>query len=93
MSWLVYGIPNCNTVKKARTWFDEQGQACGRDLILRAYGNRASARLPHRPLAGVIKQRRAAKSAQRLCPAHAPPIAAGSNDDGRGDVKAHYPPD
>lgn len=27
MSWLVYGIPNCNTVKKARTWFDEQRQA------------------------------------------------------------------
>ncbi len=27
MSWLVYGIPNCNTVKKARAWLDEQGQA------------------------------------------------------------------
>ena len=25
MSLLVYGIPNCNTVKKARTWLDEQG--------------------------------------------------------------------
>ena len=24
---VVYGIPNCNTVKKARTWLDEQGQA------------------------------------------------------------------
>ncbi|MDE1998770.1 MAG: ArsC family reductase [Burkholderiales bacterium] len=23
----VYGIPNCNTVKKARTWLDEQGLA------------------------------------------------------------------
>lgn len=23
---VVYGIPNCNTVKKARTWLDEQGQ-------------------------------------------------------------------
>jgi arsenate reductase len=22
----VYGIPNCNTVKKARTWLDEHGQ-------------------------------------------------------------------
>lgn len=27
MSLLVYGIPNCNTVKKARTWLDEQGAA------------------------------------------------------------------
>ncbi len=27
MSLTVYGIPNCNTVKKARTWLDEQGQA------------------------------------------------------------------
>ena len=26
MSLVVYGIPNCNTVKKARTWLDEQGQ-------------------------------------------------------------------
>ncbi len=25
MSLAVYGIPNCNTVKKARTWLDEQG--------------------------------------------------------------------
>jgi arsenate reductase (glutaredoxin) len=25
MSTVVYGIPNCNTVKKARTWLDEQG--------------------------------------------------------------------
>lgn len=25
MSLLVYGIPNCNTVKKARTWLEEQG--------------------------------------------------------------------
>ncbi len=25
MSLLVYGIPNCNTVKKARTWLDAQG--------------------------------------------------------------------
>ncbi len=24
---VVYGIPNCNTVKKARTWLDEQGLA------------------------------------------------------------------
>ncbi|MEN9452073.1 MAG: hypothetical protein RLZZ369_1132 [Pseudomonadota bacterium] len=24
---VVYGIPNCNTVKKARTWLDEQDQA------------------------------------------------------------------
>ncbi|HEX5372416.1 MAG TPA: ArsC family reductase [Aquabacterium sp.] len=24
---IVYGIPNCNTVKKARTWLDEQGLA------------------------------------------------------------------
>ena len=23
----VYGIPNCNTVKKARTWLEEHGQA------------------------------------------------------------------
>lgn len=23
----VYGIPNCNTVKKARAWLDEQGQS------------------------------------------------------------------
>ena len=23
----LYGIPNCNTVKKARTWLDEQGVA------------------------------------------------------------------
>jgi arsenate reductase-like glutaredoxin family protein len=22
---IVYGIPNCNTVKKARTWLSEQG--------------------------------------------------------------------
>ncbi len=28
MSTVVYGIPNCNTVKKARTWLDEQGVAC-----------------------------------------------------------------
>ncbi len=27
MSTLVFGIPNCNTVKKARTWLDEQGVA------------------------------------------------------------------
>ena len=27
MSAIVYGIPNCNTVKKARTWLDEQGVA------------------------------------------------------------------
>lgn len=27
MSTVVYGIPNCNTVKKARTWLDEQGLA------------------------------------------------------------------
>jgi arsenate reductase (glutaredoxin) len=27
MSLIVYGIPNCNTVKKARTWLDGQGQA------------------------------------------------------------------
>lgn len=27
MSTVVYGIPNCNTVKKARTWLDEQGVA------------------------------------------------------------------
>jgi arsenate reductase len=27
MSTLVYGIPNCSTVKKARTWLDEQGVA------------------------------------------------------------------
>ena len=25
MSLAVYGIPNCNTVKKARTWLDERG--------------------------------------------------------------------
>lgn len=25
MSFKVYGIPNCNTVKKARTWLDEKG--------------------------------------------------------------------
>ena len=25
MSTVVYGIPNCNTVKKARVWLDEQG--------------------------------------------------------------------
>lgn len=24
---VMYGIPNCNTVKKARTWLDEKGQA------------------------------------------------------------------
>ncbi|HET6787630.1 MAG TPA: ArsC family reductase [Aquabacterium sp.] len=24
---IVYGIPNCNTVKKARTWLDEQALA------------------------------------------------------------------
>jgi len=29
MSLLVYGIPNCNTVKKARTWLDEQGAPFG----------------------------------------------------------------
>ena len=23
--FIVYGIPNCNTVKKARTWLDEKG--------------------------------------------------------------------
>ncbi|HBA09558.1 MAG TPA: arsenate reductase, partial [Methylotenera mobilis] len=23
----LYGIPNCNTVKKARTWLDENGVA------------------------------------------------------------------
>jgi Spx/MgsR family transcriptional regulator len=27
MTTLVFGIPNCNTVKKARTWLDEQGVA------------------------------------------------------------------
>jgi Spx/MgsR family transcriptional regulator len=27
MSTLVYGIPNCDTVKKARTWLSEQGVA------------------------------------------------------------------
>ncbi|MGQ0599002.1 ArsC family reductase [Aquabacterium sp.] len=27
MSTVAYGIPNCNTVKKARTWLDEQGVA------------------------------------------------------------------
>ena len=27
MSILVYGIPNCNTVKKARTWLEERGVA------------------------------------------------------------------
>jgi len=27
MSLLVYGIPNCDTVKKARTWLAEQGAA------------------------------------------------------------------
>ncbi len=27
MALIVYGIPNCNTVKKARTWLDDQGQA------------------------------------------------------------------
>jgi arsenate reductase len=27
MSLRVYGIPNCNTVKKARTWLDERGAA------------------------------------------------------------------
>ena len=27
MHTIVYGIPNCNTVKKARTWLDEQGVA------------------------------------------------------------------
>lgn len=25
MSTIVYGIPNCNTVKKARVWLDEHG--------------------------------------------------------------------
>jgi arsenate reductase len=25
MKTTVYGIPNCNTVQKARTWLDEQG--------------------------------------------------------------------
>jgi len=24
----LYGIPNCNTVKKARTWLEEHGVAC-----------------------------------------------------------------
>ncbi len=27
MALIVYGIPNCNTVKKARTWLEEQGSA------------------------------------------------------------------
>lgn len=27
MSIILYGIPNCDTVKKARTWFDQQGLA------------------------------------------------------------------
>ncbi|GAA4759823.1 arsenate reductase [Novosphingobium ginsenosidimutans] len=27
MSLIVYGIPNCDTVKKARTWLDRQGLA------------------------------------------------------------------
>jgi len=27
MSIIVYGIPNCDTVKKARTWLDGQGLA------------------------------------------------------------------
>lgn len=27
MALIVYGIPNCNTVKKARTWLDDQGPA------------------------------------------------------------------
>ena len=26
MALIVYGIPNCNTVQKARTWLDEQGR-------------------------------------------------------------------
>lgn len=28
MSTVVYGIPNCDTVKKARVWLTEQGVAC-----------------------------------------------------------------
>jgi arsenate reductase len=27
MTLIVYGIPNCNTVKKARTWLEAQGLA------------------------------------------------------------------
>ncbi len=27
MALIVYGIPNCDTVKKARRWLDEQGVA------------------------------------------------------------------
>lgn len=27
MSIILYGIPNCDTVKKARTWLDQQGLA------------------------------------------------------------------
>jgi len=27
MNMVVYGIPNCDTVKKARTWLTEQGHA------------------------------------------------------------------
>ena len=27
MSLIVYGIPHCSTVKKARTWLESQGQA------------------------------------------------------------------
>jgi arsenate reductase len=27
-STVVYGIPNCSTVKKARSWLDEQGVPC-----------------------------------------------------------------
>ena len=28
MTLTLYGIPNCDTVKKARTWLDSQGIAC-----------------------------------------------------------------
>lgn len=28
MTATIYGIPNCNTMKKARAWLDEQGVAC-----------------------------------------------------------------
>lgn len=28
MAFTLYGIPNCDTVKKARVWLDQQGVAC-----------------------------------------------------------------
>lgn len=49
MSITVYGIPNCDTVKKARTWLDEQG-------LPYSFHDFKKQGLPETLLAGWLKQ-------------------------------------